>query len=313
MDDLREVNRLRAKRYAEQRDASMMDIDSKSPRTRSRSPRRKEEEELRILSWNVDGLDSEGDDVTDMIGRTLWIVKTINECRPHIVFVQELIDFNLKIFREALGKAFHIYLQKDPKQPYFVGIFVHRSTVEVIGDSTHIHFPTSKMGRGGIGIKIKLKSSKDPKNIYECITCHLESLRESSGERSNQLSIIDSHIRQNLRNERNTRVIVGGDLNIRENEVPNEWKNNDCWKLAGRDPDNEYTWDLKLNDNARMPNGAKPRCRFDRVYIFSNDEAKAVKSFSLVGKERVDGLGRFPSDHFGILVSFDNNSISRNS
>jgi tyrosyl-DNA phosphodiesterase 2 len=303
MDELREVQKLRAQRYSNLRDSTLMEIDSHSARSRSRSPRRKQEEELRVLSWNVDGLDSMEDDVTDILGRTLWIVKTINERRPHVVLVQELIDFNLNIFKETLGRAFHIYLQKDPKQPYFVGIFVHKATVDVVGEPADIPFPTSKMGRGALGLKVEIKGNN---KIYECITCHLESLRESSGERSNQLAIVDSHIRQSLRREKDIRIILGGDLNIRENEVPSEWKRKDCWVLSGRNPDNEYTWDLMLNDNATMPHGGKPRCRFDRFYVFSNEEDdKYVKSFSLVGKERVEGLGRFPSDHFGIMVSLD--------
>ena len=309
MDDLREIRRLRASRYANQRESASMEVDSGDTRRRSRSPRRSVDDELRVLSWNVDGLDSEGDDVEDMLGRTLWIVKTINECRPHVVFLQELIDFNLQIFRETLGKSYTVIVQSNPRQPYFVGILVHKATVDILGAPSDIPFPTSKMGRGGVAVRMKLKGST---NTYECITCHFESLRESSGERIYQLSIMDDYIRKQQKNENHhCTVIVGGDLNIRDNEVPNEWKVRDSWILGGRDKENEFTWDLQLNDNARMPNGGKPRCRFDRLYLFSSkNKTQVPKAFSLVGKERVPGLGRFASDHFGILLSLANGHVS---
>lgn len=304
MDDLAEIRKLRAQQYASRKETDM-EIDSAPLRTRSRSPRRPAiDEQLRVMSWNVDGLDSDESNEEDLLGRTLWIVKTINECRPHVVMVQELIDFNLAIFKQALGRGFDIYVQKDPALPYFVGIFVHKGTVDVIGSPSNIVFPTSRMGRGALGISVKLKGASSASK-YECITAHLESMRESSSERIIQLSVVDSYISTLLQGGIKN-IIFGGDLNIRDNEVPKDWKEKDCWILAGKDKAHEYTWDLQLNDNARMPNGGKPRCRFDRMYLFSKN-SNSVKSFQLVGKERVEGLDRFPSDHFGVLVSFSPN------
>jgi len=297
MDDLNEIRKLRAEQYASRKEVPM-EVDS--TRSRSRSPRKQAAgAELRVMSWNVDGLDSDAADEEDILGRTLWVVKVINESRPHVVMVQELIDFNLAIFREALGKSFHIYIQKHPALPYFVGILVHKGTVDVVEGPRDISFPGSRMGRGALSVTVRLKNGSQK---FECITAHLESMRESSSERVNQLAIVDRHISQQLRSEE-ANIIFGGDLNIRENEVPKDWKDKDSWVLAGKDKYHEYTWDLHRNDNARMPNGAKPRCRFDRMYMFPKN-GENIKSFELVGTERVVGLGRFPSDHFGLLATF---------
>jgi tyrosyl-DNA phosphodiesterase 2 len=175
--------------------------------------------------------------------------------------------------------------------------------VDVIGAPRTIDFPSSKMGRSALSVRLSLKSK--PQNPVECITAHLESLRESSSERKKQLSVIQAHIDEILDKRSIQRVVFAGDLNIRDNEVPEKFKSNDCWVKAGRDKDSEYTWDLQRNDNASLPNGGKPRCRFDRMYGFSPGTVSfTVESFQLVGTERVQGLDRFPSDHFGILASF---------
>ncbi len=305
MESLDEIRRERTAKYA----ASKM--DESDARNRSRSPRRRQPEPtlstescMRVMTWNIDGLDSEHE-IEDMLGRTLWVVKTINEERPHVVFLQELIDFNMRVLTQALGKAFHIFTQQDPSMPYFVAILVHKATVSVLGNPKPIPFPSSKMGREGLSIQVRLKSASPTNPPVECITAHLESLRESSRERVNQLSILDEHISDSFRSG-TKRIVFGGDLNIRDSEVPSDWMSRDCWIQTGRNKEHEFTWDLMRNDNAQMPNGGKPRCRFDRMYSFSSPQESniSVESFSLVGTERVEGLDRFPSDHFGLVVSF---------
>jgi exonuclease III len=312
MDDVLEIQKLRARRYEDRRDAKMIEVGPDvTGRRRSRSPRRDLsssvhlESDLRILSWNVDGLDSTTDEEEDMLGRTLWVVKVVNEMRPHVVLFQELVEFNFSILKQALGKAFHIFAQQVQNQPYFVATFVHKATIEIIGPSTRIPFPTSKMGREALSVSVKLKSAPESETV-EVVTCHMESLREGSDERRHQLSILNSHVHRSLHGGIKS-VIVAGDLNIRDNEVPTGWKEKDCWAIAGSNKDNEFTWDLTKNDNARMPNGSKPRCRFDRMYLFdSGDKVSSwykVHSFQLVGMERIEGLDRFPSDHFGIFLT----------
>ena len=264
--------------------------------------------ELRVLSWNIDGLDCELDE-DDLLGRALWVIKTIHEERPHVVFLQELIEFNYHVISSMLESKYHIFRQELPSAPYFVGILVHRASADVIGKAVTIPFPTSKMGRDGLAVNVKLKGSD---MTFRCITAHLESLRESSSERVRQLELCDAHIEK--RKEGLTATIIGGDLNIRDSEVPAAWRSRDCWSLAGSPPEAEYTWDLARNDNARMPNGGKPRCRFDRMYLLPHAKGKqvTVREFHLTGLTRVEGLGRFASDHFGIFTTFSLSSPHSN-
>ena len=52
--------------------------------------------------------------------------------------------------------------------------------------------------------------------------------------------------------------------------------------------------------------GYKPKCRFDRVYFRNSSQSPiSPQTFNLIGIEKVPGTQRFPSDHWGILCTFD--------
>ena len=56
----------------------------------------------------------------------------------------------------------------------------------------------------------------------------------------------------------------------------------------------------------QMPGKFKPRMRFDRVLVRSSNLKNVTpKTFNLIGIEKVPGTQSFPSDHWGILISFD--------
>eukprot|EP00971_Amphidinium_carterae_P324580 6450990-Amphidinium_carterae.1 len=83
----------------------------------------------------------------------------------------------------------------------------------------------------------------------------------------------------------------------------------------------EATWDTSANSNKGMP--FLCRCRFDRCYWIgagigatgrsgpasspASADVAAWRSvhFELVGKSKVHGLNRFPSDHWGLQVRFE--------
>ncbi|CDJ41875.1 endonuclease/exonuclease/phosphatase domain-containing protein, putative [Eimeria tenella] len=162
-------------------------------------------------------------------------------------------------------------------------------------------------------------------------------------------------------------AILAGDLNLRDDELQlqqqqqqqqnggrfkrahNECSSSsntiipegaiDAWEFLGRDMRCMHTWDMLRNDNhAEVKRKFKPRCRFDRIYVFADpplsaaaaaaaaadvpappeaEHAKRHKSTSssssdvaaavwqpikmrLVGTERLQSVGCFPSDHFGV-------------
>jgi len=252
--------------------------------------------ELRILSWNIDGLDDRSDDIS---GRTLWVVHEINRLRPHVVFFQELIESNMSLIEKKCTSSFHIFRQSRPSQPYFVAILVHKASMILLSShSTVVPFPSSRMGRSGVFVSAQVR---DHSERIGFLTGHLESLREGSAERMNQFNICEQFIAQQKHIV--DFCVFGGDLNARDNEIPKNLEDCDAWSLAGRPGDHQFTWDMVCNQNlSAMSNGGKPRCRFDRVYIVPQ---RQVKVFQLVGTDPVPGLaaGRFASDHFGLFVS----------
>jgi hypothetical protein len=94
-------------------------------------------------------------------------------------------------------------------------------------------------------------------------------------------------------------------MNIRDFEINSELSGefSDCWVLGGSLKSEEFTWDLTRNRNA-VVSGGRARCRFDRVFIFPANSRK-VKNFKLLGTEKVSGLDRHASDHFGVFVEFE--------
>ncbi|CAJ1362816.1 unnamed protein product [Effrenium voratum] len=139
-------------------------------------------------------------------------------------------------------------------------------------------------------------------------------------------------------------AMLGGDLNLRDEEVKAVQKELgdgsgicDAWVACGSPENERWTWDTSANTNI----GASFVCktRFDRLFFLSDwslsspkargmaiasgkakakakakdlfQRAEAVPcdgwrptSFALLGKAKVPGLGRFPSDHWGILTSW---------
>ena len=103
----------------------------------------------------------------------------------------------------------------------------------------------------------------------------------------------------------------------------------DAWTFCGSPDDAKWTWDTSINDNLSVSYSCKTR--FDRLFFLSPGisdggpaAAKATAkaklcdtkpttedtagegwrptSFRLIGQDRVPGLGRFPSDHWGLLT-----------
>jgi tyrosyl-DNA phosphodiesterase 2 len=94
------------------------------------------------------------------------------------------------------------------------------------------------------------------------------------------------------------------------------------WHRTGSRKECEYTWDMTRNTNLEVfipthlyqvvkrltfqfPGQFKPRCRFDRLYIRDATPLQCVPEFfGLLGIERVPKTQLFPSDHWGLYVTF---------
>ena len=201
----------------------------------------------------------------------------------------------LTIYRN-LGSSYDIHKQTTTSHNYFVVILTLKASIETIG-TQYMHFKNSMMGRGLLGVKVKFL--KGPSHLLYLATAHFESCREYSVERQLQLTQSFDHCARI-----GCPTIFGGDLNLRDNEVKNNVHSDfaDVWETCGRDIHNKFTWDTLLNDNLTVDD-KKIRCRFDRLYCSHSFMKPSM--FTLIGKERIPLIGRFPSDHFGILASFN--------
>ncbi|KAF4700286.1 Tyrosyl-DNA phosphodiesterase 2 [Perkinsus olseni] len=263
---------------------------------------------LKILSWNVDGLDQHSDEI-DMTARTMTVASHIVDERPHVVLLQELIDFNLTWLRRLLSEFYDFYVQSSPPLPYFVGILIDRSAVAIRGPLITDNFATTKMGRALVSLNGEVRLTTGGRVKVHIATAHLESTKAFARPRVEQLKESFSDMRRSVAQNGSCLAVFGGDLNIRDEEVRQALSDEradiiDVWEASGRAKESEFTWDMRKNDNLGIK--GKPKARFDRAYLTNAKDVRiSPQSFRLTGTERCDmdevkGKKRFPSDHFGI-------------
>jgi len=296
--------------------------------------------DIKILSWNIDGLDEVGGPQALML-RTLEVGVAVARHRPAVVLLQEAIPPALDLLKapQVLGNAYEFVVPQDPPMPYYVAILYDKKLATMV-DKKEIPFPTSRMGRQLLSVTFHLRVQNAPP-LTVC-TAHLESTKEHAAERKKQLATCFRYLQKAMLQCRNGAVVLAGDLNIRDEEVKAVQKElgaqgtniADVWSFCGAPEQERYTWDTIANDN--MAASFRCKCRFDRMFFISPGVSDKIStphklmvqavakpfqamladgqlqgqawrplSFCLIGKERVPRLGRFPSDHWGLLASWD--------
>eukprot|EP00928_Gymnodinium_smaydae_P042333 TRINITY_DN28522_c0_g1_i1.p1 TRINITY_DN28522_c0_g1~~TRINITY_DN28522_c0_g1_i1.p1 ORF type:complete len:499 (+),score=72.77 TRINITY_DN28522_c0_g1_i1:46-1497(+) len=290
-----------------------------------------------LLSWNVDGISEEGP--VDLMRRTLAVAQHISEVLPAAVFLQEVVPPQLELLSapQVLGSVYDIITAENPKLPYYCAMLVHKKRVRVSGRPRTTHFPQSKMGRHLLAVDVVVDGCEAAP--LTLMTTHLESMKDEKTERVRQFVEVLSAVTDAAARKRT--VVVAGDLNSRDDEVVAARKqvsarsaliNNvaDVWMWCGSPKAHQFTWDTSINTNLGVTFSS--RCRFDRAFFSApnvsegsgNTPASCSKarassasrsasspaawspvSFELVGRSKIDGLGRFPSDHWGIQMSWD--------
>ncbi|XP_041961728.1 tyrosyl-DNA phosphodiesterase 2 isoform X1 [Alosa sapidissima] len=246
--------------------------------------------ELFVLTWNIDGLDQE-----DMDERFPGLLKYLARIRPDIVLLQELIS----PIAEALDEIMKDYeFIMGNTSGYFTGIALRKSRVKLL-QSNVVNYPTTEQGRNLL--MTQLSFSGHPLWL---MTSHLESCKDNSQERMNQLRRVWKRMREAPEDHT---VIFGGDTNLRDREIKRlgglPEGISDVWEVLGQPEDCRYTWDTVKNNNKDIPFPA--RLRFDRVYIRPGKKGANVNpvSMKLVGQDLLK-CGRYTSDHWGILCEF---------
>ena len=252
---------------------------------------------FKLLSWNIDGLDER-----DLRERTAYVCNVILLKRPHVVYLQEVVDPSWgPLIVTKLGRVYNCYTSPNPPEHYYNAILTLKEDLTVAGSGLQVLDFESRMGRHLLQLSVKFAGVE-----LEVMTSHLESLKDYGGERVRQLKLVFEKMVELQKSNRIS--IFGGDLNLREAEVKRaKVPANivDVWEACGKQVEHQYTWNVAENDNLDWPYPNRPKTRFDRVYLSPCDGALRPKTFELIGKERISPCERFPSDHWGLWMEFE--------
>jgi endonuclease/exonuclease/phosphatase family metal-dependent hydrolase len=257
---------------------------------------------LRLLTWNLDGLSE-----IPIYHRLEYICSLLLSVDPDVILFQEIVPAIVRILDQNMRRLGYYCVDLESVSasfPYFCRNYLKITLRSSFVTSNFVKFPQSQMYRGMNLLQVQFEQ----KNIL-ILNTHLESCKESSEERKNQLhqcfEVLLNH---------SGPAILAGDLNLRDSEVKSkkefpELKKQafgsinqivDCWEYVGSPPNSRFTW--FMNSQPQI------RARFDRVYYKDNQQAEVIQSFSLLGSELIESGASsdssYVSDHCGIVVSF---------
>ncbi|XP_051247366.1 tyrosyl-DNA phosphodiesterase 2 [Dicentrarchus labrax] len=267
-----------------------IDLTADSPAS-SRKPSEEDDNKLSLISWNVDGLDTD-----NLAERARGLCSFLVLYTPDVVFLQELIPPYVQYLKK---RAVSYLIIEAGEEGYFTGMMLKKSRVKFV-ESEIVTYPTTQMMRNLLVAQVDFKGQR-----LCLMTSHLESCKGQAEERMKQLRVVMQRMREA---PDNVTVLFGGDTNLRDAEVakvglpPSVC---DVWERLGKQEHCRYTWDTKANSNKTVPYVS--RCRFDRVYFRPANKdgvpRQAPDHMALVGLEKLD-CGRYISDHWGIYCSF---------
>lgn len=244
---------------------------------------------ISFITWNIDGLDG-----CNLAERARGVCSCLALYSPDVVFLQEVIPSYCAYLRKR-ASSYNIITGNE--EGYFTAILLKKGRVKFKSQEI-IPFPNTKMMRNLLCVNVSLGG-----NEFCLMTSHLESTREHSAERINQLKTVFQKMQEATDS---TTVIFAGDTNLRDQEVikcgglPDNVF--DAWEFLGKPKHCRYTWDTKANNNLRIP--AAYKHRFDRIFFRAEEGHLIPQSLDLIGLEKLD-CGRFPSDHWGLLCTLN--------
>lgn len=268
--------------------ADCIDLTGDSPASK---PSEEDDNKLSLISWNVDGLDTD-----DLGERARGLCSFLVLYTPDVVFLQELIPPYVQYLKK---RAVSYLFIEGGEEGYFTGMLLKKTRVKFL-ESQIVTYPTTQMMRNLLTVQVTFKGQK-----LCLMTSHLESCKASAAERMKQLRVVMQRMREA---PDDATVLFGGDTNLRDSEVAKVGlppSVSDVWERLGKQEHCRYTWDTKANNNKTLPYVS--RCRFDRVYLRPATKEGAPRlapdHMALLGLEKLD-CGRFTSDHWGIYCSF---------
>ncbi|XP_008420244.1 tyrosyl-DNA phosphodiesterase 2 [Poecilia reticulata] len=257
----------------------------------ARKPPDEDDGKLSLISWNVDGLDTD-----NLPERARGLCSYLVLYTPDVVFLQELIPLYVQYLKK---RAVSYLIIEGGEEAYFTGMMLKKSRVKYL-ESEIVTYPTTQMMRNLLVAQVTFKGQK-----LCLMTSHLESCKGHAQERMKQLHTVMQRMKDA---PDDVTVLFGGDTNLRDTEVAKVGLPSgvcDVWERLGKQEHCRYTWDTKANNNKTVP--FVSRCRFDRVYLRPASKEGvprlAPDHMALIGVEKLD-CGRYTSDHWGIYCSF---------
>ncbi|XP_013861293.1 tyrosyl-DNA phosphodiesterase 2 isoform X2 [Austrofundulus limnaeus] len=266
-----------------------IDLTKDSPAVQK--PSDEDDSKLSLISWNVDGLDTD-----NLAERARGLCSYLVLYTPDVVFLQELIPPYVQYLKK---RAVSYLILEAGEDGYFTGMMLKKSRVKFL-ESEIVNYPTTQMMRNLLVAQVTFKGHK-----LCLMTSHLESCKGHAGERMKQLQVLMQRMKKA---PDDINILFGGDTNLRDTEVAKVGLPSsvcDVWERLGKQEHCRYTWDTKANNNKTVPYVS--RCRFDRIYLRPATKEGvphlAPDHLALVGLEKLD-CGRYTSDHWGIYCSF---------
>ncbi|XP_043993861.1 tyrosyl-DNA phosphodiesterase 2 [Gambusia affinis] len=257
----------------------------------ARKPPDEDDGKLSLISWNVDGLDTD-----NLAERARGLCSYLVLYTPDVVFLQELIPPYVQYLKK---RAVSYLIIEGGEEAYFTGMMLKKSRIKFL-ESEIVTYPTTQMMRNLLVAQVTFKGQK-----LCLMTSHLESCKGHAQERMKQLHTVMQRMRDA---PDDVTVLFGGDTNLRDTEVAKVGLPSgvcDVWERLGKQEHCRYTWDTKANNNKTVP--FVSRCRFDRIYFQPASKEGvprlAPDHMALIGLEKLD-CGRYTSDHWGLYCSF---------
>ncbi|PWA15065.1 hypothetical protein CCH79_00008789 [Gambusia affinis] len=276
-------------RVEEEPSKECIDLTGDSPV--ARKPPDEDDGKLSLISWNVDGLDTD-----NLAERARGLCSYLVLYTPDVVFLQELIPPYVQYLKK---RAVSYLIIEGGEEAYFTGMMLKKSRIKFL-ESEIITYPTTQMMRNLLVAQVTFKGQK-----LCLMTSHLESCKGHAQERMKQLHTVMQRMRDA---PDDVTVLFGGDTNLRDTEVAKVGLPSgvcDVWERLGKQEHCRYTWDTKANNNKTVP--FVSRCRFDRIYFQPASKEGvprlAPDHMALIGLEKLD-CGRYTSDHWGLYCSF---------
>ena len=253
---------------------------------------------LSVLTWNI------WFHPQNIIPRTTHICDIINYHQTSVVCLQEVTRNSLIILKknESLREMYNFFY--DPSVIYTYGELM------LVKKEFKCSFKSTIFDNTNMGRRINVVYLVDL-NI-EVYTVHLESVfRNKAKVKKEQFEYL-----MKLASSSNSDVIITGDMNLEEDD---KWADDILYKYDIIDacPDNfkkDYTYDCKKNSHVN-----RFQSRLDRIFYKDVLETKTLtpQMYNLVGKDTFsvnesnerNKSNKYekihPSDHFGIISSFD--------